>query len=62
MRPIILGNRPMQFLTNCATKIAGPENRLILGISALASQPFIDYYNKNVDEKTRKYSVCKAIS
>ena len=52
----------MKFLTNCATKIAGPENRLILGISALASQPFIDYYNKNVDEKTRKYSVCKTIS
>jgi len=62
MRPILLGSKPMKFLTNCATKIAGPENRLILGISALASQPFIDYYNKKVDEKTRKYSVCKTIS
>ena len=63
MRPIIkLGEKPMKFLNTCATKIAGPENRLILGVSALASQPFIDYYNKNVDEKTRKYSVCKTIS
>ena len=63
MRPIVkLGEKPMKFLNTCATKIAGPENRLILGVSALASQPFIDYYNKNVDEKTRKYSVCKTIS
>jgi len=62
MKPILLGDKPMSFLTKCATKIAGPENRLILGVSALASQPFIDYYNKNVDEKTRKYSVCKTIS
>jgi len=62
MRPIILGEKPMKFLTKCATQIAGPENRLILGVSAIASQPFIDYFNKNVDEKTRKYSVCKTIS
>ncbi|MCQ2957470.1 MAG: hypothetical protein MJ180_01050 [Candidatus Gastranaerophilales bacterium] len=62
MKPILLGDKPMNFLTKCATKIAGPENRLILGVSALASQPFIDYYNKNVDEKTRKYSVCKTIA
>ena len=63
MRPLLtLGNKPMKFLNTCATKIAGPENRLILGVSALASQPFIDYYNKNVDEKTRKYSVCKTIA
>ena len=57
-----LGDRSMKVLTHCATKLAGPENRFILGVSALASQPFIDYYNKNVDEKTRKYSVCKTIS
>ncbi len=62
MNPIVLGKMPMEFLTRCATKIAGPENRLILGVSALASQPFIDYYNKSVDKKTRKYSVCKTIS
>ena len=63
MRPIVqLGDKPMRFLSNLATKIAGPENRLILGVSALASQPFIDYYNKNVDKETRKYSVCKTIA
>lgn len=62
MRPIELNEKGMNILRTCATKIAGPENRLILGVSALASQPFIDYYNKSVDERTRKYSVCKTIA
>lgn len=62
MKPIVIGDKPTKILTKYATKIAGPENRLILGVSAIASQPFIDYFNKNVDEKTRKYSVCKTIA
>ena len=62
MRPIVLNQKMPNLLRNCATKIAGPENRLILGVTALATQPFIDYYNKNVDEETRKYSVCKTIA
>ncbi len=63
MRTLVqLGAKPMRFLNTCATKIAGPQNRLILGVSALASQPFIDYFNKNVDENTRKYSVCKTLA
>lgn len=36
--------------------ISSPENRLILGVSALMSQPFIDLSNKRVDEETRKTS------
>ena len=62
MNPIVLGTKSTKFLSHCATKIAGPENRLILGITALASQPFIDYFNSSVDKKTRKYSVCKTIA
>ena len=42
---VLIGEKPMKILTHCATKLAGPENRLILGVTALASQPFIDYYN-----------------
>ena len=38
-------------------KISSAEQRLILGASALMSQPFIDANNKRVDEKTRKVSV-----
>lgn len=43
-------------------KISSPEQRLILGASALMSQPFIDASNKNVDEKTRKVSVARTIA
>ena len=42
--------------------ISTPENRLIIGVSALASQPFIDLYNKDVDEKTRKISCARTIA
>lgn len=30
------------------------HNRAIMGVTALLTQPFIDYNNKNVDEETRK--------
>ena len=30
-------------------KVSSPENRLILGVTALMSQPFIDLNNKKVD-------------
>lgn len=42
--------------------ISAPENRLIIGASALASQPFFDYYNKDVDEETRKVSAARTIA
>ena len=41
--------------------ITTPENRLILGVTALASQPFFDLYNKDVDEKTRVVSCARTI-
>lgn len=41
--------------------ISTPENRIIIGVSALMSQPFIDLYNKNVDEDTRKVSFARCI-
>ncbi len=43
-------------------KISSAEQRLILGASALMSQPFIDAHNRNVDEKTRKVSVARTIA
>lgn len=30
------------------------QNRAIMGATALLTQPFIDYHNKNVDDETRK--------
>ena len=44
------------------SEISSPENRLILGVTALMSQPFIDANNKSVDEETRKVSVCRTIA
>lgn len=44
------------------SEISSPENRLILGATALMSQPFIDWNNKAVDEDTRKVSVCRTIA
>lgn len=43
-------------------KISSAEQRLILGASALMSQPFIDGKNRNVDEETRKVSVARTIA
>ncbi|MCM1338801.1 MAG: hypothetical protein NC191_03930 [Muribaculaceae bacterium] len=42
--------------------ISSPENRLILGVSALMSQPFIDLSNKKIDEDTRKVSAARTVA
>ena len=42
--------------------ISSPGNRLILGVSALMSQPFIDLHNKKIDEDTRKVSALRTIA
>lgn len=42
--------------------ISSPENRLILGVTALASQPFIDLSNRKVDEDTRKVSAARTVA
>lgn len=40
-------------------KWSSPHQRAILGITAIAIQPYIDWKNKNVDEKTRKVAVAR---
>ncbi len=42
--------------------ISSPQNRLILGATALMSQPFIDLNNKRVDEETRKTSAARTVA
>lgn len=42
--------------------ISSPENRFILGVSALMSQPFIDLHNKKIDEDTRKVSAARTVA
>ena len=43
-------------------KCSGPQNRLILGATALMIQPFIDLNNKKVDEKTREISAARTVA
>lgn len=50
------------FLKWVGSAISAPENRLILGVTALVSQPWIDLYNKDVDERTRKVSCARTIA
>ena len=42
-------------------KCSSAEQRLILGVTALVTQPFIDAHNKSGDEETRKVSVARTI-
>ncbi len=45
-----------------AKHITSPQNRLILGATALMSQPFIDLHNRNVDDETRKVSAARTVA
>jgi hypothetical protein len=54
--------RATKAITWVGQKISSPENRLILGVSALMSQPFIDLKNRHVDEDTRKVSAARTVA
>lgn len=43
-------------------EISSPENRLILGITALASQPFIDAQNKTLDDDIKGVVISRTIA
>lgn len=45
-----------------ASSLHSPEQRLIMGVTALATQPFIDLNNKKADEDTRILSTCRTIA
>lgn len=42
--------------------VASHHQRLILGVTAISSQPFIDLSNDKVDERTRKISCAKTMA
>ena len=43
-------------------KWSSPHQRAILGVTALVMQPYIDWKNKSVDEKTRKVAVARTVA
>lgn len=59
---IKISTKSINILEKCNKTIAGPQQRFIMAVSALATQPFIDYFSGSKDEKTKKTSVCKTVS
>lgn len=62
---------PVKFKTNgkmtnavkwVGQHISSPENRLILGATALMSQPFIDLHNRRVNERTKEISAARTVA
>lgn len=60
---MIISNKTVKTVLDWTGKnLHSPEQRIILGATALATQPFIDLHNKEVDEETRKTSVARTIA
>ncbi len=60
---IIVSSKKMKDCINwIGANVNSPEQRLIAGVTALATQPIIDYKNKNVDEDTRMISVARTLA
>ena len=54
---MIINNNLINRCLNWAGKtLHAPEQRILIGATGLAIQPFIDLNNKNVDKETRKTS------
>lgn len=58
----IKGRRFADFLTYVNDKVSSPEQRLLMGITALFSQPIIDINNKRVNEETRLMSFSRTLA
>lgn len=60
--PILINNEKHRL---CIKKVGeilnAPQQRLILGATALATQPFIDFYNRKADDETRAVSTARTI-
>lgn len=55
--------RKLEKWNNFDNWISRPDvNRAVMGATALVTQPFIDACNHNVDEETRKVSICRTIA
>ena len=52
----------LYYLNYIGKNFSSDKQRLALGVTALATQPFIDAQNKKVDEETRKVSVARTVA
>lgn len=58
----VTGEKGDKIFKAVGREISSAENRVILGVTALMSQPFIDYHKRNIDEDTRRVAVCRTIA
>lgn len=58
----LASDKLLTHVENFGKKCTSAHQRGILGATALLTQPFIDAKNKDVDDKTRKYSVARTIA
>lgn len=56
------GGLDEKFINWFGEHVSTPQNRVIIGATALLSQPWIDLNNKEVDEKTRKVSCARTVA
>lgn len=59
---IVNNKRIIQAVEWAGKKINSPQQRFILGLTAIAIQPVIDYTNKQVDEETRQVSAARTMA
>lgn len=58
----VSGKRTVKVLNWAGKSLSSHHNRLILGATALLTQPFIDLSNKRIDEDTRKVSAARTVA
>ena len=58
---VIKNPKVNHFVLNAGDKITAAEQRLLIGVTALATQPIIDLNNKKADEETRILSACRSL-
>lgn len=61
MKVTVSSANTIKTITRIGEVINSPQQRLILGATALATQPFIDLNNKKADKETRAVSVARTI-
>lgn len=61
MNIILTNPKQLDMIDRIGRKTSSAHQRLILGVTALVTQPVIDYYNKKADDDTRAVSVARTI-
>lgn len=55
-------NGVINTVAHIGEKWTSPQQRLIMGLTAIVTQPFIDSKNKSIDEETRRASVARTMA